>query len=261
MERIKINKDAIKKYWDSQAKRGGDAPTVTIKDHQFRLLEIDVIKSYLKSSDRVLDIGCGNGYATLIFAEKVKSIVGTDFSEIMIEKAKKFQEVSPYKNKVSFICDDILKTKLNAESFDTIITERCLINLTSVNDQKKAIKNIHRLLKPNGKYIMAEVSIQGHEKINKLRNMFGLDNIKVHWHNLYVDEDIFLPFLMKYFDIITTNRFGMYCFISKVIHPLLVAPEEPKFDANINEIARIIGRKLMNFKDASHQVMFVMEKR
>ena len=55
----------VKKYWELTAEKLGTDPRATIKDHQFRLLEIDTIKNYLTENDVVIDIGCGNGYSTL----------------------------------------------------------------------------------------------------------------------------------------------------------------------------------------------------
>ncbi|MBI2498704.1 methyltransferase domain-containing protein [Candidatus Woesearchaeota archaeon] len=256
-ERINI----VREYWEQQAEEFKTDPRSTIKDHQFRLLEIDFIRNLLNPADIVLDIGCGNGFQTLYYAEKVKHITGIDYAENMIKAANLAKENNPLKNKIEFKVDDVLNLNHSENSADTIVCERLLINLPTYEDQEKAVLNMHKCLKPNGRLLLSEVTQKGHDKINELRNLFGLENIKVHWHNLYIDEERFIPFLSKYFNILSIERFGMYQFISKVIHPLLVQPEEPKFEAKINEIARLIGSKITNFKDASHQVTFILEKK
>ncbi|MEK6953182.1 MAG: class I SAM-dependent methyltransferase [Nanoarchaeota archaeon] len=251
----------VKDYWEKQGREHGTDPLATIKDHQFRLLEMDFIRDLLEPKDIVLDIGCGNGYQTLYYADKVKKITGIDYSENFIEAANKAKEKSQFKKKVEFKVGDVLDLNNPENSVDIAICERLLINLPTYKDQEKAIQNIHKVLKKGGKLILSEVTQKGHDKLNELRKQFGLDKIKVHWHNLYIDEDKFIPFLSEHFNILSIERFGMYNFISKVIHPLLVYPEEPKFDAKINEIARLIGSKITNFKDASHQVTFILEKK
>jgi len=256
-EKIKVVKD----YWNEQGKKYGADPLATIKDHQFRLLEMDFIRDLLKHNDIVLDIGCANGYQTLYYAEKVNKIIGIDYSDKLIEAANKEKEKSQFKNKVEFKVGDVLNLDHLENSADVVICERLLINLPTYEDQEKAIINMHKCLKHKGKLILSEVTQKGHDKLNELRKQFGLDKIKIHWHNLYINEDKFIPFLSNYFNILSIERFGMYNFISKVIHPLLVHPEEPKFDARLNEIARLIGSKITNFKDASHQVTFILEKK
>jgi hypothetical protein len=54
---------------------------------------------------------------------------------------------------------------------------------------------------------------------------------------------------------------GCIIFISRVIHPLLVYPEEPKFESRINEIARLISSKIPNYEDIGHIVGYVLSAR
>ena len=63
------------------------------------------------------------------------------------------------------------------------------------------------------------------------------------------------------FELVETIRFGMYGFISKVVHPLMVAPQEPSFDAKINEVAAEMALKMPDFDGCSHQVLFVFRKK
>src|SRR3989344_6863752 len=226
----------VKKYWELTAEKLGTDPRATIKDHQFRLLEIDTIKNYLTENDVVIDIGCGNGYSTLEYAKIVKEITGIDYSKNMIKFANEASKKIKGKNNFEFKIGDILNIELPENYYHVAISERCLINLPSNMDQERAVLNIYKSLKMGGKFIIAEVTLEGHRKINALRELFGLDKIKVHWHNVYIKEEEFLPFLLKYFKLLETKRFGMYQFLSKIVHPLLVEPEEPKFEAKINEI-------------------------
>jgi len=254
-----LTEQVVRDYWDEKAANEGHDPRVTINDHEFRKLEIEFVKDYLSDSDRILDVGCGNGYSTLDYARCVEHATGVDYSAPMAEAASTYaaEHAQDVKN-VEFRQADARDLPFADKAFDKVVMERCLINIPDVDGQKKAVREAHRVLKNGGLFILAEVTHQGHAHVNRLRNMFGLANLKVHWHNTYLDEEVFLPFFDEMFEVVDIHRFGMYGFISKVLHPLLVAPEEPRFDAKINEIARIIGRKIVNFQDASHQVMFVL---
>ena len=47
-----------------------------------------------------------------------------------------------------------------------------------------------RVLKPNGKLLIIEPTIQGLENINKIGRLFGMEDLKIPWHNLYLNEKI-----------------------------------------------------------------------
>jgi len=53
----------------------------------------------------------------------------------------------------------------------------------------------------------------------------------------------------------------MYYFLSRVVHPLLVAPEAPRYDAPINRIALDIARQIPDFMGLGHLVAFILRKR
>ena len=78
----------VKSFWDGRARDSGlDDVEVTHRDVWQRWLEIRTIEKYLGPGDRVLDIGCGSGHATKIFAPRVKEILDIDFSAGMIARA------------------------------------------------------------------------------------------------------------------------------------------------------------------------------
>jgi hypothetical protein len=54
--------------------------------------------------------------------------------------------------------------------------------------------------------------------------------------------------------------FGAYYFISRVVHPLVVLPDEPKFEARINEVARKIARNIPGFDKLSINKLYVLSK-
>ena len=104
--------------------------------------------------------------------------------------------------------------------------------------------------------VIEEITVNRYAEKNR-----NIINKIVHWHNTYVDEPAFLQAVAPTFELQETIRFGMYGFLSKVVHTLLVQPEEPSFDAPLNEVAARIARKIPDFEGCSHQVLFVFRKR
>jgi 2-polyprenyl-3-methyl-5-hydroxy-6-metoxy-1,4-benzoquinol methylase len=79
----------VKSFWEIRAADPSlDATQVTHPDVWQRWLEIETIKRLLWREAVVIDVGCGNGFATKQLAPLVKSIVGVDQSEGMIRRAK-----------------------------------------------------------------------------------------------------------------------------------------------------------------------------
>lgn len=250
-------------YWQEKAAQMGDDPTATIRDLYHRDVEVDRIKTYLRGSDRVLDIGCGNGHSTLQYARTVREIVGADYSPQMIQAAGRVlrRADAAMRNRVKFEVADARELPYDDEAFTRVVMERCLINIPDRSQQVAAAQEAGRVLRGGELFLLAEVTLQGHERVNYYREMFGLSKLKVHWHNTYIDEPVFLDALSGTFEHVETVRFGMYGFLSKVLHPLLVAPDEPAFDAPLNEVAARIARQIPDFDGCSHQVLFVLRKR
>lgn len=79
-----------------------------------------------------------------------------DFSEEMISQSKnKGNKV--FKNQLNLLCEDVLQSNLEANSFDII---SCAYGLKTFNEEQLEVlaKEISRILKPNGKFSFVEVS-------------------------------------------------------------------------------------------------------
>ena len=183
----------------------------------------------------------------------------------MIACAKRMEH-PPAMGTVEFQAGDVLNLPFDVGVFDTVITQRLLINMASRENQRLALSEIARVLRPGGRYLMMEQSMQGWENLNTMRAKFGLPEIpaadaKTNWFNIKFDDDELKAMVAPAFDFVKSQRFGMYFFLSRVIHPLLVAPENPKYDAKINEIARKAAFEVPNYEDLGHMILYVLKKR
>jgi ubiquinone/menaquinone biosynthesis C-methylase UbiE len=128
---------SVKAFWEG---RGLDPELakelVTHPDRNQRLLEIEIALSYLPRGMRVLDVSCGNGFSTAIFARHASHVVGIDYAESMIARAQRDFGHLP---NVEFQLQDVLNLDLSAANFDVVVSQRCLINLLSWEDQQQSI--------------------------------------------------------------------------------------------------------------------------
>ena len=231
------NDQIIQSHYKIQAEKHKDLPTSTMEDVIIRQKEIDSIFSFFnlrdvsKINNKVLEIGCGNGYTLEQLATSYPNTVfhGLDFSHDLLNIAGKRK----IKN-ASFSQGDVRKLSFDDESFDIVYTERCLINLLNWEDQQKALKEINRVLKKGGFYFMVESFTDGFDNMNKARNELGLDNIPVAHHNLYFNKESFKKFIDPVFTItdpallgdadtskLASNFLSSHYFAARVLHPLL----------------------------------------
>jgi SAM-dependent methyltransferase len=255
------NSNKIKLFWETRAldnaKKINSQMGNTLDDVNLRNLEIKAISKYIRNNQKVLDVGCGNGFSTINFASSKKiSIDGIDYSKQMVLNARKLlsYKKNKIKGKVNFFQKDILNGKLAKGKYDIIITERCLINLGTWERQKKALMNLHKYLKPGGKLLMLEGFKDNLNQINKIRQSYKLKPINVVWHNLFFDKVKFEKFAKKYFKIEHIDNFGStYMLITRTLFHLL----KDNYDKDIDRLATL----LPNFGDYNYQRLYILKKR
>ena len=202
---IKQNK-TIGDYWENKN-------TISLVDKNLRILETNFILKNILKSDKLLDLGCGDGESTFHYAKKVKKLIAFEKSNYLFKKMKK--RVGN-KGKVTFINDSLVN--LNEYNFycNKIVTQRVVINFMTWNDQKQIINLIHKKLPKNGKYLMIENTMEGFQSMNRLRNSLGLESIKIHkWHNKFFYFKDLLKFVDKKFKIEEINNFNLYYFLTR----------------------------------------------
>jgi len=229
-----------KEFWNQYAKKSQDNPFGAHSDSHVVELENGFIINQIKEKNfkKLLDIGCGNGQRTLVFSRYIsKKILGIDYSKDMIKESLNLLEKQSLKikEKLSFKEWDINKYNLE-ETFDVIISCRCFINQPSYSHQLKLFKKLYTLLKKGGSLIIAEESIKGIKNLNSMRKKFGLDSIKIRWHNLPIDEDKMFSELKPLFTIKKINRLGTFYYVSRMLYPKLIFPKEPDPNSKINDI-------------------------
>lgn len=235
-------------FWNKQALKHKNSQLATTPDLFAAQLEIKEILKYLSNGDTVLDIGCGNGFKDIEYCKQRDIIIkGFDYSEEMIKNAKQYENEN-----LSFEQGDILELNENI-LYDIVITNRCLINLATHEQQIHAIDNIYDVLKPGGKYLMMECTKQGLNKINEVRQNLELETIKERWHNKYLDEEKIIEYVKQKFGAIEINNFNStYFLISRTINAL----EGCDYNSNINKIASL----LPVFGDYAPLKLFIITK-
>ena len=233
----------ISKYWDAKAEALKTEPSATMKDVILRTMEIEAIGERLQADDDLLDVGGGNAFAGLNWANRCQSVLVTDFSEKMVAFGAEAIAKSDQKN----ICIEranVLDLSPYSGKFSATSCVRCLINLTSQDDQMTAIDQLAGTLRPNGRLFLIEGLEESYAEMNAVRETMGLKAIPLDWHNKLLSRTSLEARLSQHLRIEQRVDFGEYYFLSRVIHPLLLPPhEEPKFDSPCNLTAREVWRR------------------
>ena len=251
----------------SYAQRDAKDPYATSRDYNARELEIQSIIENLIPG-LIIDLGCGNGFTLLRVAEKVKGdFVGVDFTEHLIQGAKDLAAASNLPTKPRFVCADAIKylAAQAAGSADCIITERFIQNLPSAEWQQSVMKDIFRVLRPGGRALICEGSATGFESLNDLREKVALSRIPAtSAENItairLVDSTFETHCHEVGFRLVRKCGYSLFFVITRVLHPLLVAPASPRFDARINDLAGAIQSHAPFDSGYGGNVLWVLER-
>lgn len=126
----------------------------------------------LKAGDKVLDAGCGDGFYLYILNSlpmKFK-LIGFDNDEIVLKNARK----NLTSKKIKLIKGDIIKMPFRKKYFIKVIMTEVLEH---IEDDKKALSEVYRSLKPKGVLVLTVPSYKFPffwDPINwMLQNLFG----------------------------------------------------------------------------------------
>ena len=110
---------------------------------------------------RVLDLGCGAGFDTLLAAQMVGpngKVIGVDMTPQMIVKARNNAEILGLAN-VELVLGAIEHLPLPDASFDLVISNG-VFNLCP--DKPRVLSEVFQVLKPGGRLQMADILLEPH---------------------------------------------------------------------------------------------------
>ena len=107
------------------------------------------VKAVVEPGDRVLDAACGTGDLAIIAAKAGGVVVGLDFSERMLERARR---KAP---ELEWVRGDLLALPFDAESFDSATVG---FGVRNVADLERSLRELRRVLRPGGRLGILEIT-------------------------------------------------------------------------------------------------------
>ncbi|HTO14724.1 MAG TPA: arsenite methyltransferase [Edaphocola sp.] len=128
----------------------------------------------IKEGDTVVDLGSGAGNDCFVARHETGisgKVIGIDFTEAMIEKARTNAEKLAYNN-VEFRLGDIENIPITANVADVVVSN-CVMNL--VPDKPKAFGEVYRILKNGGHFSISDIVLTGElpERIKNAAEMYA----------------------------------------------------------------------------------------
>lgn len=98
---------------------------------------------------RILDLGCGEGGYSRLFASKGAIVIGVDYCENLINEALKQNQAKEIEY---YVRDACFLEGIEDEKFDFVVSAMCLM---AVENLEAAIKEAYRVLKPGGELLIS----------------------------------------------------------------------------------------------------------
>ena len=128
-------------------------------------LQIDILKDFLETNDKIIDLGSSTGTFLIELAKKLNKnllLIGIDSSKAMIKRAQ--NKASAFGVDIEFIETDFLDFDLNNSK---AIVANYTIQFIRPLKREKLIKKIYDSLQENGIFLMSEKLITENKKLNK----------------------------------------------------------------------------------------------
>ena len=128
--------------------------------------------SRMKSTDHVIDLGCADGWHSLVIAPHCASLHGYDYNPKFVELAASSAAAQDLKH-VTFDVADVLTLKFPPASVDVVVLSGLLTYLVQDSAARQVLDLAANALKPGG-FVLFKDTLHKHEGVSfNIQNGYG----------------------------------------------------------------------------------------
>jgi SAM-dependent methyltransferase len=143
----------------------------TARPNRFLVAETEELRP-----GNALDLACGEGRNAVWLAERGWRVMGVDFSEVAIEKARRLAASRDVE--VDWVAEDLLRYRFPAAAFDLVLV---LYLQVPAAERSQIVRNAARAIAPGGTFLLV-----GHDSRNLKHGYGGPQDASV----LYSADDV-----------------------------------------------------------------------
>jgi len=141
-------KQQIEEYWHVRSATYDSFPATRKEEEELRAYESVLERHIPAGSARILDVGAGTGFLSLLLAKKGYSVTALDLSRGMLERAE--SKAAGLGFSIDFLIGDAESLPFEDDSFDFVVSRWVLWTLPH---PEKAVSEWKRVLKPGGRIL------------------------------------------------------------------------------------------------------------
>lgn len=143
-----------------------------------------IFNKYIDKNNKILDLGCGAGRTTInLYKQGFNNIIGLDIADNLIKYAKEYCKNNNLNTK--FVVGDASNLEYKDNTFDSVIFSfNGITCIPGSKNRNKVLKEIYRVLKPNGIFIFT-----AHDRDNSGKYQYIWDEEKIKWENGTQDKN------------------------------------------------------------------------
>lgn len=139
------------------------------------LMELGAMMALMPETGRLLDMGCGTGWTSVLFAKKGYDVIGQDLVPEAIEAGRGLKQANGIQH-LDFVIGDYESLQFKDE-FDVVVFFDCLHHAV---DEQEALASAWRALKPGGICITSEPGIGHARRSAKVAAEFDVTERDMH---------------------------------------------------------------------------------
>ena len=144
--------EVIRHHWDGRASTFDDETGHGLFSDEQRQAWLDLLARLAgRAPQRVLDVGCGTGFLTLMLAELGHDVTGIDLSPQMIDRARRKAEQASLQ--IDFRIGDAVAIDSADETYELVVARHLIWTLPN---PQRGVAEWLRVLRPGGRLILIE---------------------------------------------------------------------------------------------------------